>query len=240
MLRIPKILLPRIDWLLCAIIVAWGAVRLLPGLGHPGMPRWDESIHQVVARGTMTEPLRPHVYHDHLFPYSNADWVNGGTWVHKPPMPFWLGSSLLHVTGITPLALRLVSFLADLVVALAMFLLMRRSVGRWLSALAGAAFLSLDFTWALTQGFRFGDVTDTTLAACLVVSVLAVVRAACFTQKGQPGLADRQQAFRQGQAGRDAPAFNDPSPAKIKRRWIHESPVYRPDTATRPAAAPSD
>ena len=177
MLRIPKILLPRIDWLLCAIIVAWGAVRLLPGLGHPGMPRWDESIHQVVARGTMTEPLRPHVYHDHLFPYSNADWVNGGTWVHKPPMPFWLGSSLLHVTGITPLALRLVSFLADLVVALAMFLLMRRSVGRWLSALAGAAFLSLDFTWALTQGFRFGDVTDTTLAACLVVSVLAVVRA---------------------------------------------------------------
>jgi 4-amino-4-deoxy-L-arabinose transferase-like glycosyltransferase len=176
MRRISK-LLPRTDWLLCGLIIVWGSLRLLPDLGHPGMPRWDESIHQVVARGTMAEPLRPHVYRDHLFPYSNADWVNGGAWIHKPPMPFWLGAIFLRVVGATPLALRLVSFFADLVVALAMFLLMRRSVGRWLSALAGAAFLSLDFTWALTQGFRFGDVTDTTLAACLVVSVLVLVRA---------------------------------------------------------------
>ena len=169
--------MPRTDWLLCAVLVVWGAVRLLPGLGHPGIPRWDESIHQAVVRGTFAEPFRPHIYRDHLFPYSKVDWISGETWVHKPPMPFWLGSILLHVTGITPLALRLVSFLADLAVAMAVFFLMRRAVGRFLSALAGAAFLSLDFTWTLTQGFLFGDVTDTMLAACVVAAMLAVVRA---------------------------------------------------------------
>jgi 4-amino-4-deoxy-L-arabinose transferase-like glycosyltransferase len=175
--RIPRYLLSRTDWILCAALVLWGAIRLLPGLGHPGIARWDESIHQTVARGVSVEPLRPHVYSHHLYPYARVDWINGEVWLHKPPVPFWLGGLLLHATGVTPMALRLVSFFADLVTALALFLLMRRWAGRWLSALAGAAFLSLDFTWILTQGFLFGDVTDTTLVACLVAAVWALVRA---------------------------------------------------------------
>lgn len=174
---IPKSCLPRTDWILCAVIVMWGSLRLLPDLRHPGIPRWDEGIHQAVTRGLITEPFRPHVYRDHLYFHGPADWISGGTWLHKPPVPFWAGSLLLRVTGDTPLALRLVSFLADLAAALAIFLLMRASAGRWLSALAAIAYLSLDFTWILTQGLLFGDVTDTTLAACLMLATLAVVRA---------------------------------------------------------------
>jgi 4-amino-4-deoxy-L-arabinose transferase-like glycosyltransferase len=177
MRRISKILLPHSDWILCAVLVLWGAVRLLPGIDHPGIARWDESIHQTVARGVSVEPLRPHVFRHHLYPFVTVDWIHGETWVHKPPMPFWLGGLLLHVTGTTPAALRLVSFAAALVTALALFFLMRRSVGRWLAALAGAAYLSLDFTWILTQGFLFGDVTDTMLVACLMASMLALVLA---------------------------------------------------------------
>jgi hypothetical protein len=168
----------RADWIACAVLVAWAALRLLPGLDHAGMPRWDESLHQAATRGTFAEPLRPHIYTDHLQGRPAGDWIFAGVWLHKPPLPFWAGALLLHVTGITPLALRLVSLLADLAVALGLYFLMRRAAGRWLAALAGISYLSLHFTWLLTQGFQFGDVTDTTLAACLTLSVLAVVRAA--------------------------------------------------------------
>jgi 4-amino-4-deoxy-L-arabinose transferase-like glycosyltransferase len=168
----------RPDWIACIVLVVWAALRLLPGLDHAGMPRWDESLHQAATRGTFAEPLRPHIYTDHLHQRPAADWIFAGVWLHKPPLPFWAGALLLHVTGITPLALRLVSFFADLAVALGLYFLMRRSAGRWLAALAGAGYVSLHFTWLLTQGFQFGDVTDTTLAACLTLSVLALVRAA--------------------------------------------------------------
>jgi 4-amino-4-deoxy-L-arabinose transferase-like glycosyltransferase len=173
-----KYRLPRIDWILCGLLVLWGAIRLLPGLAHPGIPRWDESAHQAVARGTYAEPWRPHIYGEHIYPYLPSDWMGAGVWLHKPPLPFWAGAIALRVVGITPLALRLVSFAADLAVALGLFLLMRRRVGRLLATLAGATFLSLDFTWTMTQGLLFGDVTDTTLAACVVLSILAIVRAA--------------------------------------------------------------
>jgi 4-amino-4-deoxy-L-arabinose transferase-like glycosyltransferase len=168
----------RADWIACAVLVVWAGLRLLPGLDHIGMPRWDESLHQAATRGTFAEPLRPHIYADHLHGRSPSDWIFAGVWLHKPPLPFWAGALLLHVTGITPLALRLVSFFADLAVALGLYFLMRRSSGRWLAAVAGIGYVSLHFTWLLTQGFQFGDVTDTTLAACLTVSVLALVRAA--------------------------------------------------------------
>lgn len=168
----------RADWIACAVLLAWATLRLLPGLDHAGMPRWDESLHQAATRGTFAEPLRPHIYTDHFHRRPSSDWIFAGVWLHKPPLPFWAGALLLHVTGITPLALRLVSFFADLAVALGLFFLMRRSVGRWLAAVSGFCYLSLHFTWLLTQGFQFGDVTDTTLAACLVLSVLALVRAA--------------------------------------------------------------
>lgn len=168
----------RADWIACAVLVVWAALRLLPGLDHVGMARWDESLHQAATRGTFAEPLRPHIYTDHFHRRPSSDWIFAGVWLHKPPLPFWAGALLLHVTGITPLALRLVSFFADLAVALGLYFLMRRSAGRWLAALAGIGYVSLHFTWLLTQGFQFGDVTDTTLAACLTISVLALVRAA--------------------------------------------------------------
>jgi 4-amino-4-deoxy-L-arabinose transferase-like glycosyltransferase len=169
--------LVRTDWFLCVALVLWAGIRLLPGLDHPGLPRWDEGIHQAVARGVSVEPWRPHVFAHHIYPYLKTDWINGEVWLHKPPAPFWLGGLMLHFTGPTPMALRLVSVLADLVIALGLFFLLRRSIGRWLAALAGTAYLSLHFTWVLTQGFFFGDVTDTTLAACGVASTLALVRA---------------------------------------------------------------
>lgn len=170
--------LARADWIACAFLLTWAALRLLPGLAHPGMPRWDEGIHQAAARGTLAEPLRPHVYAEHLHRRPSSDWIYAGVWLHKPPLPFWAGAFLLRLTGITPLALRLVSFFADLAVAFGLFFLLRRTVGRFLAGLAGVGYLSLDFTWILTQGFLFGDVTDTTLAACLMLGVLALVRAA--------------------------------------------------------------
>jgi 4-amino-4-deoxy-L-arabinose transferase-like glycosyltransferase len=169
--------LVRADWLACVMLAAWMALRLLPGLDHPGMPRWDEALHQSAARGTFEEPLRPHIYRDHLHPRGLGDWIYAGVWLHKPPLPFWAGALLMHLTGIQPLALRWVSVLADLAVGLGLFFMLRRRVGRFWATLAGFAYLSLNFTWMLTQGFQFGDVTDTTLAAFVTLATIALVRA---------------------------------------------------------------
>jgi 4-amino-4-deoxy-L-arabinose transferase-like glycosyltransferase len=173
---VPALRLSVADWLVCAGLVVWAMVRMLPGLDHPGLPRWDEAIHQAAARGVFDEPLRPHIFSDHLYYHPASNWWFAGVWLHKPPLPFWAAAFLMHFTGIRPLALRLVSVFADVAVALGLFFLMRRAVGRALSALAGFAYLSLPFTWVLTQGYFFGDATDTSLAACLVLSVLALVR----------------------------------------------------------------
>ncbi len=34
------------------LIILLAALTWLPGLAHPGIHAWDESIHQAIARGT--------------------------------------------------------------------------------------------------------------------------------------------------------------------------------------------
>jgi 4-amino-4-deoxy-L-arabinose transferase-like glycosyltransferase len=169
--------LSRRDALPLLLLVGWGLAWLAPELGHEWIHNWDEALHQAATRGTFATPLAPHIYREPLHTPNPHDFWAAGVWLHKPPMPFWLGAALMHLTGVTPLALRLVSLLGVLCTAVCLYLLVRGLAGRALAGLTAAGFLALPFTWLLTQGFMFGDATDTSLTGALTLSVLLLCRA---------------------------------------------------------------
>jgi 4-amino-4-deoxy-L-arabinose transferase-like glycosyltransferase len=169
--------LDRADVVLMAIIVGWGLFWLAPGLAHPGIHNWDEAMHQAAARGTYDTFFYPHIWSDHIWPDDPKAWTSSGVWMHKPTLPLWLAAIGMNVTGVTPLALRLVSLAGHILAAICTFLLARRAGSRFWAAAAAIAFLSLPFGWRLTQGVMFADVYDALLAGLVALTVLWLVRA---------------------------------------------------------------
>lgn len=163
------------DALCAGAILLTGLLTLLPGLDHPGIHNWDEAIHLVVSRGLMDTPLRPHVYAEPFHGPAIDDWINGGLWLHKPLGSMWFAALCMRLVGVGTGAARFGSVLGMLSAALGVFFLMRSAAGRFWSTLAACALLALPFTYELTQGFMFGDLTDTTLAGCLALAMVLLV-----------------------------------------------------------------
>lgn len=163
----------------CLLLVLVAAAILLPQLGHPFIIRWDESVHLGVMRNLYRTPFEPRLYADPLYPLPQRDpWTETGIFLHKPTLPFWLGALVMRLTGVTPLALRLVSATAATLTTLMTFCLARRLTAvRW-AVLAALAFINLPFGWNLVQGYQFGDVTDCTLVACVALAMWLLLRAA--------------------------------------------------------------
>lgn len=168
--------LPRPDLLAAAAIVAFGLWLLAPGLDHPTIYDWDESFHQVVARGVYDAPPIPRMYQEPLYPIDPRRWYEAGVWLHKPPGTAWFGAAMMKLIGVRPMAVRLGSLFGELAAALSLYWLSKGLAGRWW-ALAGAlGFLALPSGWILTQGFFFGDVTDCTLVGGVSVAMALLVR----------------------------------------------------------------
>ena len=167
----------RADLACIAAIAAAGLLLLAPGLGHPAIRNWDEAFHQAAARGTYETFFEPHLYSDPLHQVDPRWWWASGVFLHKPAGPLWVAAALMHLIGVTPLALRLCSLAGELGAAIGLFLLARSMSGRALALLAAIGFLALPFAWRLTQGFHFGDVTDCTLVGWVTLSMLLLVRA---------------------------------------------------------------
>ncbi|WP_158501675.1 glycosyltransferase family 39 protein [Vitiosangium sp. GDMCC 1.1324] len=156
-------------------IVTTALVALLPGLNHPGIHNWDEAVHLAVSRGLMDTPLRPHVYAEPFHQPPIDDWINGGLWLHKPLGAMWFAALSMSITGVSTGSARFVSVLGMGAAALGVFFLMRASAGRFWSTIAACTLLVLPFTYELTQGFMFGDMTDTSLAGCLALAMVLLV-----------------------------------------------------------------
>jgi len=178
--------LDRRDALSLALVLAWGLWLLAPGLSHPGIQNWDESFHQAAARGTFATFFAPHLYADPLFPVNPADWEASGVWLHKPTGPLWFAATVMHVTGVTPLALRLGALLGELGAACALFLLLRKAVARPWALVAALGFLALPFGWMLTQALFFSDAADCTLVGFVTVAMALLV---CSVERESLGLA---------------------------------------------------
>ncbi|MHB1844213.1 MAG: ArnT family glycosyltransferase [Deltaproteobacteria bacterium] len=160
-----------------ALLWGFGLFVYLPGLAHPSLWGWDEAIHAAVARGVYDRFFTPHILVEPFYPMSANEWVNAGVWLHKPPLPFWLGATLMHLFGVSPLGLRLTAALGMLLAGAALFLLLRTVVARPWALLFSGALLALPCAWRMVQGYQFGDVTDTTLAGAVAVSMLLLLRA---------------------------------------------------------------
>ncbi len=168
--------LDRVDAVLIVLIWLWGVWLLAPGLGHPGMHNWDETLHQTAARSTYDSFFFPHMYSDPLYPVSPQDWLGAHVWLHKPIAPLWFGAMMMHLIGVTPLAMRICALIGQLGAAVAIYLLARNGAGRLCAAIGGGAFLSLPFSWILTQGRIFGDSYDCILVGFVSLTVVLLVR----------------------------------------------------------------
>ncbi|HYH99735.1 ArnT family glycosyltransferase [Hyalangium sp.] len=173
--RFDSLRLDRVDALAIAFICAWGLSLLAPGLGHPGMHDWDEVLHQAAARGTYDTFFYPHFYRDPLFPVAPHDWLGAAVWLHKPIAPLWFGATLMHLIGVTPLAMRIGALLGQLGAAVAIYLLARNATGRFWSSVGACGFLALPFGWVLTQGLLFGDSYDCMLVGFVSLTLVLLV-----------------------------------------------------------------
>ncbi|RKH49568.1 phospholipid carrier-dependent glycosyltransferase [Corallococcus sp. AB050B] len=167
----------KLDALLVVALLLWGLAQLAPHLAHPAIYNWDEAMHQAAARGTHDTFFTPHIYKDPLYPSDIRHWWAANVWMHKPTGPFWFGALMMHVVGVTPLALRLASLLGHLAAGAAIYLIARRPAGRLWATLGAMGFLALPFGWQLVQGRFFGDVTDCTLAGCNALAVALLFHA---------------------------------------------------------------
>src|SRR4051794_24932751 len=119
------------DFICAGLVVLVCCVSLLPGLSHPGIHDWDESVHLAVSRGLMDTPFSPHVFKDPMHPVRPDDWVSAGPWLHKPLMAMWFAAIVMKVVGVSTGAARFGSFLGMLAASLSVYFLMRRSAGRF-------------------------------------------------------------------------------------------------------------
>src|SRR4051812_33221235 len=168
--------LDRTDALIILLICCWGVWLLAPGLGHPGMHDWDETLHQTAARGTYDSFFFPHFYSDPIYPVPPNDWFGAGVWLHKPIAPLWFGAIVMHIIGVTPLAMRIGALMGQLGAAVATYLLARNAAGRFWATVGACSFLALPFGWILTQGRLFGDVYDCMLVGFVSLTMVLLVR----------------------------------------------------------------
>lgn len=169
--------LDRFDALAIAGILGWGLLWLAPGLGHPGIQNWDESLHMAATRGAYDTFLYPHLWVEPLHALLPHQWWGAGVWLHKPVGPFWFGAVVMKIIGINPLGLRLASLLAHLGAAVAVYLMALPVTGRARAVVAALGLAALPGAWVLVQGIFFGDVTDATLAGFVTLSMALLVHA---------------------------------------------------------------
>ncbi len=174
-----------------AVLLALSFLWLWPNLAHPSITSWDEGAHQAATRGIFDTGV-PTILPAPLEPVDIHDWMRAKVFLHKPPLPFFLGALLMHLIGITPLALRLVSFASAFVTSFGIYFFGRRLIGTWQAALMSSAFLALPFGLTLVQGYQFGDVTDCSL---LALSVLSVCLLTAAVERDSLGLALVAGAF---------------------------------------------
>ncbi len=156
-----------------------GAVALhVNNLGHPLIAQWDEAYHAVVAEHLELHPLHPTLYEVAALKLPGWDNWQGfiHTWLHIPPFGMWAAALSMHLLGDTPFALRLPSVVFVGIGMLATYLVGRRLFGA-VAGLVGAIFIGYSpYALLLSQGYVFGDITDTPLLALTPLAVLALVQ----------------------------------------------------------------
>lgn len=144
--------------------------------GHLSIGVWDESIHAVVAEHLLQHPLHPTLYDiSALTPPVAYNWSLIQTWLHVPPLGLWMAALSMGMFGQSPFAMRLPGLLFVLLGMVVTYLIGRRLFSPWVG-LAGAAFAGFaPYALMISQGYMFGDMTDTPLMLFVPLAVLLLV-----------------------------------------------------------------
>lgn len=192
------------------LLLAGAAFVHLFNLGHTYIAPWDEVFHAVVAEHLALHPLTPTLYETAAltghFPGSDSWQYYTHIWLHIPPLGMWVSALSMRVLGDTPLALRLPGAFFVLLGMWVTYSLGRRLFGP-VAGLVGAAFVGFaPYPLLISQGYVFGDITDTPLLLLTPLAVLGMVVAyrsgwlrwvfvagiaqgLCYLDKGGLGLA---------------------------------------------------
>jgi Dolichyl-phosphate-mannose-protein mannosyltransferase len=157
-------------------LVAGAIVLHTYSIGHLVISEWDESIHAVVAEHLAVHPWMPTLYETAaLTPPAPSNWGDTHIWLHKPPLGLWAAALSMRLLGYTTFALRLPGVIFISLGMLTTYLLGRRLYGS-LAGLVGATFIGYaPLPLLLSQGYSFGDITDTPLLLFAPLAVLALV-----------------------------------------------------------------
>ena len=154
------------DWSVWSllVLVAGAAILHTLGLNRTTISPWDESIHAIVAQHVAQHPLQPTLFETAaLIPNPPPSWALTHIWLHIPPFGLWAAALSLRLLGNTPFALRLPGALFVVAGMLVSYALGRRLFGR-VAGLVGAAFVGFaPYFLVLSEGYVFGDLTDTPL-----------------------------------------------------------------------------
>lgn len=155
-----------IDWTAWAllILVAGATALHLFRLNRDSISPWDESIHAIVAQHVAQHPLTPTLFETAaLVPNPPPGWMLTHIWLHIPPFGIWAAALSLRLLGNTPFAVRLPGVFFVAAGMLVSYALGRRLFRR-AAGLVGAAFVGCaPYFLMLSQGYVFGDLTDTPL-----------------------------------------------------------------------------
>lgn len=169
------------------LVLLLGAVVLhLYHLAHAYVAPWDESFHAVVAEHLARHPLQPTLYETAALhrnvPGSSIWGKYPHIWLHIPPLGLWASALSMRLLGVSTFALRLPSVLWIALGMVATYALGRNLYGAHgaygaVVGLIGAALVGYSpYLMLLSQGYVFGDITDTPLLALVPLAILALAR----------------------------------------------------------------
>lgn len=152
-------------------------VRLVMISLDPFIHEWDERYHALVAKNMMTNPFKPMLITDPIFPYDVNDWSGNHIWVHKQPLFLWQMALSMKIFGVSPFAVRLPSAILGTVAVFFIYDIVRKWISdtrpaylaAWMSAFA---YYGLE----LTSGWRSLEHNDVVFYVYITAAIWALVR----------------------------------------------------------------
>ena len=96
--------------LICLLVSAF-ILRMLFATWDPYLHNWDERYHALVAKNMMSDPFKPMLRLDPIFPYKFKAWCCNHVWLHKQPLFMWQMALSMKMFGANEFAVRLPSVL---------------------------------------------------------------------------------------------------------------------------------
>ena len=154
------------------VLLYFGIIMLLPGLGDTPLVDWDENIYAEASRQMVERDNYLNIY------------INDYPFAEKPPFFFWEQAASYHLWGINEFAARFPSVLAGLVMVIFCFEVGRRIRDQYLGTIWSLVYL----TSLLPGVFARSAVIDHTFNAFIAIAVFFFIATTANMKRGVSSL----------------------------------------------------